>query len=100
MHRKGLELANRRYLNGLRHSEKRVLLRRGSVPGSLVAKSLQADARQTQLFAGFSLIGFFCVSGFLPLACTVGGGFSGVFVVARKNTRNFRVGEVLSGELF
>ena len=28
-----------------------------------------------------------------------GGGFSGVFVVARKNARDSRVGEVLSGEL-
>jgi hypothetical protein len=44
-----------------------------------VTKSLQADARQTQLFVGFSIIGFFSVSGFLPLACTVCGGFGGVF---------------------
>jgi hypothetical protein len=32
--RKGLELANDCYLNGLRHSKKRVLLRRGFVSGS------------------------------------------------------------------
>lgn len=45
-----------------------------------MSKSLKADARQTQLFVGFSNIGIFFVSGFLPLACAVCGGFGGVFL--------------------
>ena len=62
-----------------------------------MTKSPRADARQAQSFVGFSSIGFFCVSGFLPLACTVCGGFSGVFCAAFSAATSPQYFEVVDG---